>query len=135
VDLATSRYAARSVILQSGRLPIGITLGNPRWPLGYALVCNIRALAPTRAMFGLPSDVFEQTYWARLDELGVDAIRTLLQERCHDAGNNRLVLLCFEDLHEPGKSCHRRIFASWWQEKTGEVVPELEPDVRQSRLF
>jgi hypothetical protein len=44
-------------------------------------------------------------------------------------------LLCFEDLTKPGLWCHRRPFANWWLENTGEVVPELEPDVRQNRLF
>jgi hypothetical protein len=70
VDLATSRYAAKDLILQSGRVPVGITVGNPRWPLGYQLACNLRLLAPTRPMLGLPTDVFEQIYRARLDDLG-----------------------------------------------------------------
>jgi len=135
VNLATSRYASRDLVLQSGRVPIGITVGNPRWPLGYQLACNLRALAPTRSMLGLPTDIFEQTYRARLDDLGVEAIRALLQRCCYEAGNDRLCLLCFENLDEPGKSCHRRMFAAWWQEHIGEVVPELEPDVRQGKLF
>ena len=136
MDLATSRYAARDLILQSARVPVGITVGNPRWPLGYQLACNLRALAPTRSMLGLPTDIFEQTYRARLDDLGVEAIRALLQTCCDDVGNERLLLLCFENLDgEPGKSCHRRMFATWWTEHTGAVVPELEPDVRQEQLF
>jgi hypothetical protein len=45
----------------------------------------------------------------------------------YDAGNDHLVLLCFEDVDQPGKSCHRRMLATWWQEHTGDVVPELEP--------
>jgi hypothetical protein len=135
VDLATSRYAAKDIILRSGRVPIGITVGNPRWPLGYALAGNLRALAPTRSMLGLPMDVFEEIYRARLDDLGVEAIRALLQRCCDDASNDRLALLCFEDLGKPGASCHRRIFAAWWQEATGAEVPELHPDVRQEALF
>ncbi|MGO9582193.1 MAG: hypothetical protein ACLP36_05235, partial [Acidimicrobiales bacterium] len=109
--------------------------GNPRWPLGYQLACNLRALAPTRSMFGLPTDVFEQAYRARLDDLGVDAIRTLLQRCCDDAGNDRLALLCFEDLGKAGTSCHRRMFAAWWHEATGEEVTELKPGVLQEPLF
>ena len=127
MDLATSQYAARDLILRSWRVPIGITVGNPRWPLGYVLACNLRALAPTRSMLGLPTDVFEQIYRARLDNLGVEAIRALLQRCCDDASNDRLVLLCFEDVDQPGKSCHRQMLATWWQEHTGDVVPELEP--------
>jgi len=86
-------------------------------------------------MLGLPTDVFEQIYRARLDDLGVEAIRALLQRWCDDAGNDRLCLLCFENLDETGKSCHRRMFATWWHENIGEVVPELEPEVRQGQLF
>lgn len=65
----------------------------------------------------------------------MEAIRALLQRCCDDAGNDRLVLLCFEDVDQPGKSCHRRMLATWWQEHTGDVVPELESDVRQEQLF
>jgi hypothetical protein len=41
-------------------------------------------------------------------------------------GNNRIVLLCFEDVRKPGESCHRQNFATYWQQMTGNVVPELE---------
>ena len=51
------------------------------------------------------------------------------------ANNERLVLLCYEDLTKPGLRCHRRLFANWWCENTGDVVPELEPNVRQEQLF
>ena len=39
-----------------------------------------------------------------------------------------IVLLCYEDVRK-GESdwCHRTMFAKWWFEKTGEVIPEL-PD-------
>ena len=135
IDLATSRYGAKDLILQSGRIPIRITVGQPRWPLGYALAYTVRELAPTRPMLGLSTDIFEQTYRARLNDLGVEAIRALLQRCCDDSGNDRLVVLCFENVDEPGKSCHRRMLATLWQEQTGQGVPELQPDVRQEQLF
>ena len=59
----------------------------------------------------------------------------LLTDCAERAKNQHLVLLCFEDLTQPGLKCHRRLFATWWHENTGEAVPELEPDVRQDRLF
>jgi hypothetical protein len=135
MDLSTSRYAARDLVLQSGRVPIGITVGNPRWPLGYALACNLRELAPTRPMLGLPADVFEQAYRTRLDDLGVEAVCTLLQRCCDEASNDRAILLCFEDLSRPGTSCHRRLFANWWEGATGQEVPELKWDVSQESFF
>ena len=135
MDLATSRYAARDLVLQSGRAPVGIPVGNPRWPLGYTLACILRELAPTRGMLGLATDLFEQAYRTRLDDFGVEAIFSLLQGCCKDAGNDRLVLLCFEDLDKPDTFCHRRLFAAWWQEATGAAVPELKPDTRQESFF
>jgi len=86
-------------------------------------------------MFGLPTGVFEQTYRARLDDLSAEVTRFLLQHCCDDAGNDRLALLCFENLDEPGKSCHRRVLAAWWGEETGGEVPELRSDVVQDLLF
>jgi hypothetical protein len=74
-------------------------------------------------------------YRSRLDDLGVDEVRRLLTDCAERANNDRLTLLCFEDLTKPGQRCHRRLFATWWQESTGEVVFELERDVRQNRLF
>ena len=78
---------------------------------------------------------FDKMYRDRLDDLGVDEVRKLLNDCAERANNKRLVLLCFEDLTKPGLRCHRRLFAAWWEENTGYVVPELEPDVRQNRLF
>jgi len=42
-----------------------------------------------------------------------------------DHGADQLVLLCFEDLRTPGRFCHRRVFATWWEELKGQVVTEL----------
>jgi hypothetical protein len=74
-------------------------------------------------------------YRDRLDDLGVEGVCDLLT-MCVERGNNeRLCLLCYEDLTKPGLRCHRRLFANWWTEHTGEAVPELQPDICQNRLF
>jgi hypothetical protein len=78
---------------------------------------------------------FEEMYRERLDDLGVSAVHELLTMCVERANNERLVMLCYEDLTKPGLRCHRRIFAAWYQEHTGESVPELEPAVGQERLF
>jgi len=70
---------------------------------------------------------FELLYRERLDRLGVDRARTILAgfaAAFHVAG---CVLLCFEDLAKAGEWCHRRTFSAWWEERTGQVVPELVP--------
>ena len=136
MNLATSRYQAADLILRSGRVPVGITYGNPRWPLPYKLAGNFRQLAPSKDMFGMEDRcMFEEAYRDKLDRLGVAGVTKLLQKVVDATGNDRLCLLCFEDLTKPGLWCHRRLFANWWLEKTGEDVPELEPAVRQERLF
>ena len=78
---------------------------------------------------------FDKMYRNCLDDLGVDEASALLTHCAEQANNDRLTLLCFEELTKPGPRCHRRLFAAWWEENTGYVVPELEPDVRQNRLF
>ena len=136
MDLATSRYQAADLIEASGRAAVGITLWNPRWKLQYPLIANLRQLAPTREMRQLTDPrLFDQMYQDRLDELGVDEASALLTHCAEQADNDRLTLLCFEDLTKPGLRCHRRLFAVWWEENTGYVVPELEADLRQNRLF
>jgi hypothetical protein len=136
MDLATSRYQAADLIEASGRAAVGITLGYPRFKLRYPLVANLRQLAPTRVMLAIgDACMFDKMYRSRLDDLGVDEVARLLTDCAERANNERLLLLCFEDLTKPGLRCHRRLFSAWWHKNTGEDVPELEPAVRQERLF
>ena len=69
---------------------------------------------------------FEVEYRKRLECIGVDYIRKLIAG--YELLGKDVVLLCYEDVRK-GESdwCHRTIFADWWREKTGEVIPEL-PD-------
>ena len=53
--------------------------------------------------------------------------KTLQPAITEQSGDHRLVLLCFEDLSKPGEWCHRRIFADWWKDITGDHVRELGP--------
>jgi hypothetical protein len=136
MDLATSRYQAADLIEASGRAAVGITLWYPRWKLRYPLVANLRQLAPTREIIHVgDASIFEEMYRQRLDDLGIGGVHELLVMCVQRANNERLALACYEDLTKPGLGCHRRMFAAWYQEHTGESVPELEPAVRQEQLF
>jgi hypothetical protein len=136
MDLATSRYQAADLIEASGRAAVGITLGYPRFKLRYPLIVNLRQLAPTREMRQLADPHhFDQMYQDRLDDLGVDEARRLLDDCAERANNDHLLVLCYEDLTKPGLRCHRRLFSAWWEARTGDAVPELQPDVRQGQLF
>jgi len=124
--LATSRFHAPGLIEASGLVPVGIVVSPPRWPLPYELAGNVNLLAPV-GMRDLDRAEFELLYRERLDRLGVDRARTILAgfaAAFHVAG---CVLLCFEDLAKAGEWCHRRTFSAWWEERTGQVVPELVP--------
>jgi hypothetical protein len=116
-------------------VPVRITLGKPRFRLSYSYD-EIRLLAPTPRIFRLGGQDFEHEYRKHLEKIGVERLQAIFEELAgwHDGG--RLVLLCFENVLA-GESCHRRVFARWWEEQTEELVPELDlEDYRaQKRLF
>ncbi|WP_382465809.1 hypothetical protein ACFIN9_26400 [Streptomyces noursei] len=124
LNLFTNRYQA----FQSAQgVPVRITLGAPRFKLPYPLACAVRELAPRREYFSLPLPEFTAAYRADLDQLGAMWIARRLRQVADEHADHRLVLLCFEDLADPQQWCHRRIFASWWKDTTGDAVRELSP--------
>jgi rubrerythrin len=89
-------------------------------------------LAPAGWMLGIKSDErFEKLYVAQLERLGVERISDLLQAISDEEGGKDLALLCYEDVHAR-EVCHRRMFARWWTEQTGQEVPELQQYCDQS---
>jgi hypothetical protein len=124
--LCTSRYQNASLLEEAGALPVRITVGKPRWALPYELAGTVMMLSPK----GIKGVVVEQpefrrVYLERLEGFGVEKIRRTLSEIADGHENPLLALLCYEDLSEPGTFCHRRMFAEWWEGKTGEKVEEL----------
>ncbi len=121
--LYTSRWANRGL----SRLPViavGISRGTPRFPVPYRYRLA-QLLAPSRETFALKSDeAFEESYVDGLEEIGVDRITDLLTKISAEEGGRDLCLLCYEDVHA-GQVCHRRMFAEWWQSRTGQEVEEL----------
>jgi hypothetical protein len=124
LKIATSRYQAADRIARSGLVPVGTTVGNPRFKLGYVLAGRCGLIAPY-GLFGkgLSESEFRDGYVARLEKSGVAAIRERLIEIAGEDAPG-VVLLCFEDVHA-GEFCHRTVFAEWWEARTGEHVPEL----------
>ena len=51
LELATSRYAAAQLIQPSGLAPVAISLGLPKFPLGYELAGHVLELAPAPRIF------------------------------------------------------------------------------------
>jgi len=108
---------------------VRISIGMPRWKLGYRLDWEISQLMPfgmRGGQYEADKEHFKKAYFARLDKIGVATIREQLA-RIPTRGTH-IVLLCYEDiLKNEGNWCHRTMFAEWWLERTGEKIEEL-PD-------
>lgn len=120
----TSRFA--NPVLKYGEYTAArISVGAPRWKLGYQIAGAIPALTPKGLRHIKDVDTFRPLYYARLDSFGVEKIRKELQY--FESFGKPVVLLCFEDLRLGDPVwCHRKLFADWWKDKTGEIITELE---------
>lgn len=120
----TSRYA-NPELKSCKYTAVRISLGTPRWQVGYTIAGAIEELMP-RSIFGIEDrDEFQRRYYERLDSFGVNRIREQLQK--FEAMGKPIVLLCFEDIRKGDWNwCHRNMFASWWEQHTSEVIPELQ---------
>lgn len=121
--LYTSRFSNPE--LKSGKYTaVRISLGAPKWPLGYEIAGTINDLMPYGLLNIQDKELYERKYRERLDRVGVDRIYRQIQ--AFDSGKP-VVLLCYEDVRDPLQWCHRTMFAKWLLEKTGEIADEL-PD-------
>lgn len=109
-------------------VPVAISVGKPRDFEGEVL----GLLAPWGLFKRLSGEAFRLAYREALERIGVVRIRRALEAISARHGGTDLVLLCWEDVSK-GASCHRRIFAEWWEEKTGEKVEELPPLEKRER--
>lgn len=126
MQLFTSRYQAAKEIIGCACGAVSTSVGSPRFKLQYPIIGHMPELAPSRDMIHMARPVYEPLYLARLEKAGVDRIHKALMKIAETAKVDRLALLCFEDIRKPGEWCHRRIFAQWWMERTGEEIPELD---------
>lgn len=128
--LYTSRFSNPE--LKSGEYTaVRISLGTPKWPLGYEVCGAINDLMPY-GLFGKYShEEFVVLYRQRLDKIGASRIQDQLM-RFEKLGKP-VVLLCYEDVRDPSQTCHRTTFAQWYEEQTGEIIHEL-PDPSTVKL-
>ena len=122
----TSRYA-NPELRSCKYTAVRISVGLPRWKLGYEIAGAIDELMPS-GIFGIEDyDVFHRRYFEKLDAIGVDRIRERLRQ--FEKLGKPVVLLCFEDIRKGASNwCHRNIFASWWEHHTGEIISELQDE-------
>jgi len=134
VRIWASRFHNRQLRNRPDLVKVAITVGNPRWPLGYEFV-ELRKLAPYGRLFHINDrEEFTTTYFEKMDRIGAGAISKWLQEISETHGGKDLVLLCYEDVRKPGEWCHRQVFAEWWRRETGEIIEELETGVAPEPL-
>jgi len=101
--------------------PVRISLSRPKYPR-IEPDDSLWELTPHPSYFRAEPEVFDRCYLAQLDKVGVERLRQQFQEL--DDGRP-LVFLCFERNVRSGDDCHRRLFAEFWLERTGEIIPEI----------
>lgn len=122
----TSRYANPE--LKGDRYyTVGISLGHPRWRLGYSVSTKVKDLAPDKSMWDVSEDEFNRMYREKLDGIGEAEMENLINYLVRSADKKDIVLLCFEDIRIDGQYCHRTTLGRWLTEKLGIEVQEL-PD-------
>lgn len=115
-ELKTGNYTA-----------VAISLGRPKWPLGYAIAGEIKDLMPFGLLQIQDKRIYEAKYIERLNRIGIERIQRQLDAFDSD---KPVVLLCYEDVRDPAQWCHRTIFANWLKEQTGEIAEELQDPTR-----
>jgi len=117
-ELATARYSAWAPWMG---VPIATSIGQPKWMPGLEQMPSAKPFG----IFGKHETEFEfrLAYEHKLDTTS-EKVRADLQRISARYPNERLVLLCWEDLSKPGEWCHRRMLADWLEGK-GITVPEL----------
>ena len=104
--------------------PVRISLGVPKFPLSWELPSScLWELTPRGHYFHDPPDVFAEKYLAQLDRYGPARLHEIFTALA--TGEAPLVALCFERNVKSAADCHRRLWAAFWFERTGEYVPEL----------
>lgn len=138
MSIYVSRYANKEVA-KDQYYPVGISIGKPKFPLGYTVRNQCYALAPKGSMLSMGYDEYRPAYMAKLDSLGKHKVISIVREleKAADQEGKILVLLCYEDVRVPGEWCHRTLFSEWWEKNTGEIIEELrdesEPKIKKKK--
>ena len=122
----TSRYSNPE--LKSGEYyTVGISLGHPRWKLGYKVDTKVKEFAPPKSMWDGTEEEFEAKYTAMLDGYGAYTVGEIIDWLIASSDKKDIVFLCFEDIRLEGQYCHRTVLGKWIEKNLGIDVKEL-PD-------
>jgi hypothetical protein len=126
-------YYQNKALDASKHLIVQTSNGHPQW--GIQPEIALHSLKPPLALMGadIPVDVFAERYRIHLDTVGVEQIREELKQLNEAAAktDREAILCCFESLKKEDQHCHRRMFADWWFEKTGETLAEFKTEPTQ----
>lgn len=129
----TSRYA-NPELAGDKYYTVGISLGKPKFRIPYRESDHCYAFAPDRSFFYLPDDQFDERYLKKLESMGAQRVKSILDILVSKAGDKDVVLLCFEDVRNPEEECHRTAFAAWCNANIGTDIQELfDPTVPKSK--
>lgn len=123
-----SRYSNKE-LNNENYTPVSISLGLPKFKIGYKISKQVYSLAPGRDYFRAREDVFTDRYLEGLEKLGIEKVMRIL-EGLVEQGKD-LVLLCFEDTDKD--LCHRTLLANWLKEKKGLEVLELHDPSKKAQ--
>lgn len=117
-ELATARYGAWAPWMG---VPVATSIGQPKWMPGIE---QLQSAKPFQIFRKYETEFeFRVAYEARLEEHQAK-LRNELVNLSARYPEQRLVLLCWEDLSKPNEWCHRRMLADWL-ERHDLPVPEL----------
>lgn len=106
--------------------------------LPYKMKAVVPAIVPTPDIMMLTTGEQREAYRHHLDARGVDVIQRGISRVQAQARGMPIVLLSYNDMFSKNQLYDiRRVFADWWEERTGEVVPEIqyaEPNVQEGEL-
>ena len=124
--LWTSHWRHPNLARRDDLVKVSTSIGAPRRGAGFPWA-RLSSLTPY-GLFKLDGEEFDRAYRRRLERAGAANIHRQLVEISDAHDGRELVLLCWEDVWRDGDdACHRRTFARWWLEQTGELVEELPP--------
>ena len=112
-----SRYSNKELQKNKDRYyPVGISIGQPKFPLGYELRSQCYSLAPKGYMLNMDIEHFKPAYYDKLEGIGTEKIISMVErfDQAAQSEGKQLVFLCYEDVRIPEDWCHRTVFAEWW---------------------
>lgn len=129
MEIWTSRFQNKALAARTELVKVGITIGQPRFPLGYDYE-RLPLLAPYGLLRETDRERFTHAYCARLDQIGAAQVQAAFNRISAEHDGRDLVLLCYEDLDKVYADgslewCHRLVFAEWWRARTGDIIREL----------